>query len=209
MTEWQLTKLGDGPQVAEGAVLDVHVRTAADLVDFDDDARVNSSTYREGRPLRIVVSRDSLLPEVFQALLGTATGSTLVVPVSVNEHGLAPGSSPGTMLYVEVWIAEVVGEPVDAGREVLATRTVMRAESALEQFRRALAGAVEQRNAWAVTVKDGRADEFLALVEEHRAGTDLPVPSRLKGGVGSASFMLAKGLYARMVDVVSELIEGY
>lgn len=199
--EWRLVKAGGGPPVPRGALLKVHMRSAARMLDLDDDARVLSSTYG-GEPVLVRMDKDLLRPEIYEALSELTVGSTVVIPLRGQPYESEP-------TYVELWVERT--EPLDATRIVVACCRLGIPREALESLSASVGGARFQVNGVVLRVEESWEPHLLELIAAARAETSTPEPRVVQGATGTSAevhYLLATRLFHELAARISQLEMG-
>lgn len=197
----RLTKAGGGIPVPDGAAIRVHMRSAARIADFDNDARVLSSTYGTGVPVLLRVDQEVLRPEVFKALAGQTVGSTVVVPITVAE------GSGSSLVYVELWIADIQDDDVADRVEVAVISTGLAEETRVELVT-SLDAATKQRNGYAIRLVASAEAAFLETIESVREKCSAPAPFKVPStGGADVHYILSESLHDALKSRIQEFGE--
>jgi hypothetical protein len=188
--------------VAPADVVRLTVRAAREVEHLDDRIQTLVDTGPDGG-VEVTPGAGDLLPEVYDALIGTPVGSTVVVEVDARSHGLQDAVGAAAY-FLELTITDV-RERAPEAVHVLAERRIpeppevalrRRLTEALQQARRQPQGRVVQ-------VDDdlrGRADELArALAAQRRLAPPQPLG---RSGDGEA-LLLEPALWQAMLDAMT------
>jgi hypothetical protein len=196
-------KPGNGRSIEDGDRLRLHARVALAEDDFDFEERLLCSTYEPPKRIDLAMSRSLLLREVYDALIGQRAGSTLVVRIDTEVHGLG-GKTPipeVSEVLLEIWVE--AGEP--AGEDDLAAIEVGRRHvvvpiSAETRLLELWPAGRAQANGFYVEIPNELEDLLLEIIAQLRGeDTSLSEPHR-PGVVSSeiAGYLLDDELYRRI-----------
>ena len=193
---------GQGQPVAAADVVRLTVRAAREVEHLDDRSQTLVDTGPEGA-VEVTPGAGDLLPEVYEALIGTPVGTTLVVEVDAQAHGLQTAVGASTY-FLELSVVDV-RERAPEAVHVLAERRL--AEPPEVAARRRLVAALQQArrqpHGRVVQVDDDlrpRVDRLArALATERR----LAPPHALGRTGDSEALLLDHALWQAMLDALT------